>query len=112
MFDFFHRKNKVTDIEWLGVDIHSHILPGIDDGSKDIKQSLRYIYQLQELGFSRLVCTPHIFQDLYPNTPETIIPALELVQAQVDQQGLGIRVNAAAEYMFDIRRFRQVGHFN
>ncbi|MDO7742633.1 MAG: histidinol phosphatase [Pedobacter sp.] len=101
MFDFFHKKNKISDIEWLGVDIHSHILPGIDDGSKEIGQSLGYIHEMQELGFSRLVCTPHIFQDLYPNTPETILPVLKTVQEEVKKQNLSIEIHAAAEYMAD-----------
>ncbi len=76
MFSFFQKKNIVSDIEWLGVDIHSHLLPGIDDGAKDIDQSLSYISQLQELGFNRLICTPHIYSEVYPNSPETILPVL------------------------------------
>lgn len=101
MFSFFQKKNIVSDIAWLGVDIHSHLLPGIDDGAKDMEQSLRYIYALQELGFSKLFCTPHIFQDMYPNTPETILPVLSKVTAEVKEAGMSVQIGAAAEYMAD-----------
>ncbi|SEA99098.1 tyrosine-protein phosphatase [Pedobacter hartonius] len=99
MFSFFKKENKVSDIEWLGVDIHSHLLPGIDDGSKSMEQSVNYIHQLQELGFSKLICTPHIYSDVYPNTPETILPVLSSVVASVAEAGLEIELGAAAEYM-------------
>lgn len=99
MFSFFQRKNNVSDIEWLGVDIHSHLLPGIDDGSKNMGQSLDYIFQLQELGFTRLFCTPHIYSDVYPNTPETILPVLSTVAAEMQHAGLSVEIGAAAEYM-------------
>jgi protein-tyrosine phosphatase len=99
MFSFFQKKNKVSDIEWLGADIHSHLLPGIDDGAKTMEQSLTYIHRLQELGFSKLFCTPHIYSDVYPNSPETILPVLSTVKAKMMASGLTIEIGAAAEYM-------------
>jgi protein-tyrosine phosphatase len=99
MFSFFQKENKVSDIEWLGVDIHSHLLPGIDDGAQHIDQSLSYIRQLQELGFSKLICTPHIYSDVYPNSPQTILPVLSSVSKSVKDAGLTIEIAAAAEYM-------------
>ncbi|QNK64729.1 histidinol phosphatase [Pedobacter sp. PAMC26386] len=101
MFTFFKRKNRVEDIEWLGVDMHSHLLPGIDDGSPDLEQSLNLIRQLNNLGFSKFLCTPHIFAELYPNTPDTIISALDLVKNGLINRGLSVEVEAAAEYMVD-----------
>jgi len=101
MFSFFQRKKIISDMEWLGIDIHSHILPGIDDGAKNIDLSLSYIRQLQELGYSQLYGTPHVYSDLYPNTPDTIFTALGEVVPAVKQAGLTVKVNAAAEYMAD-----------
>ena len=101
MFSFFKKRKLVTDISWLGVDIHSHILPGIDDGAKDVEQSLGYVTQLQALGFEKLFFTPHIFSELYPNTPETIKPALKLVQDGLSAVRNTIPVGAAAEHMVD-----------
>jgi len=102
MFSIFKKKAPaVTDINWLGVDIHSHLLPGIDDGSPDLTHSIKYIKKLNELGIDKFYCTPHIFSDLYPNTPDTILPALTLVKDGLKAANLDIFVGAAAEHMVD-----------
>lgn len=101
MFTFFKKKNQVEDIEWLGVDIHSHLLPGIDDGSPDVRQSLNLIKQLSDLGFSKFLCTPHIFEELYPNDAHTISSALKEVEIGLKDAGLEVDIDAAAEYMID-----------
>lgn len=101
MFSFFSKKNKVTDISWLGVDVHSHILPGIDDGSPDVTTSIHFVKALQELGFSKLIATPHIYKELYPNTSETIKAAKTSLQAAMDQQNISLKLGSAAEYMID-----------
>lgn len=101
MLSFFSKKNKVTDISWLGIDIHSHILPGIDDGSPDLATSLRFVKSLQELGFDELIATPHIYQELYPNTNETIFNAKDLLQQEMDKANVSLKLSAGAEYMVD-----------
>lgn len=102
MFSIFKKKSSsVTDINWLGVDIHNHLLPGIDDGCKTIEESVQYIRQLVNLGFERLICTPHVFTELYPNTKETIEPALQLLKKALIDSGHGIDISSAAEYMID-----------
>ena len=101
MFTFFKKKNRVEDIEWLGVDIHSHLLPGIDDGSPDVAQSLSLIQQLSDLGFGKFICTPHIFKELYPNDAHTISSALKEVKVELENSGLEVDIAAAAEYMID-----------
>lgn len=101
MFSFFQRKNIVSDLNWLGVDIHSHLLPGIDDGAADMERSVKYIHALQELGFEKLICTPHIFSDLYPNHPGTIFPVLDQVVQEIRKSGFSVKLDAAAEYMAD-----------
>jgi len=101
MFGLFKKQNLVKDISWLGIDIHSHILPGIDDGSKDLQQSMRYINKMEELGFQKLFFTPHIFVELYPNSPETINPVLNKVQNKLLEENNAFPVGAAAEYMVD-----------
>jgi protein-tyrosine phosphatase len=101
MFSIFKKKNLVTDIEWLGVDVHSHLLPGIDDGSPGVEQSVKLIKGLNELGFSKFICTPHIFQELYPNTPETIFSALDLTRQALSYAKVDVEISSAAEYMID-----------
>lgn len=104
MFKLF--KKKKTDSPLPGylpfdVDIHSHILPGIDDGSPNIETSLQLIEGLYKLGIKKTIATPHIIGDLYRNTPQTINAALLLVQQACSQKGINIEIAAAAEYMID-----------
>lgn len=102
MFGLF-KKNKQYDLSWLGVDMHSHLLPGIDDGSPDVQTSLMLIKGLQELGMHTFFATPHIYTEIYPNTPDTILPAYQKLRAALaeDPDTSGIQLNAAAEYMID-----------
>ncbi|MGQ7853144.1 tyrosine-protein phosphatase [Pedobacter sp. WC2501] len=102
MFSFLKNKKPVVrDLKWLGVDMHSHLLPGIDDGSPDLTQSISLISKLNELGIDQFICTPHIFKELYPNTAETINTALELTKAALRKANLDVSISAAAEYMLD-----------
>lgn len=102
MFSIFRRKPPlVTDLSWIGTDIHSHLLPGLDDGSPDIETSLKLIRRLGELGFQKLYTTPHIFQELYPNTRQTIDAALNQLQIALQAAQIGVTLGAAAEYMLD-----------
>jgi len=101
MFSFFKKKSHVDHVEWLGVDMHSHLLPGIDDGAADVDTSVSLIKGLSELGFHKFICTPHIFTELYPNTPQSINGALALAETALKKQGLDVQIAAAAEYMVD-----------
>jgi protein-tyrosine phosphatase len=101
MLNFFSKKSKVADISWLGVDMHSHILPNIDDGSPDVQTSLYFVKSLENLGFSHLIATPHIFKELYPNTRETINAAKEILQKEMDKESISLKLEAGAEYMVD-----------
>ena len=70
-FSFFFKKKKQNLFKGL-VDFHNHLLPGIDDGSKSIEQSQEMIKIYNDLGIEKVIASPHIFKDLYPNTPKTI----------------------------------------
>ncbi|RYY36533.1 MAG: hypothetical protein EOP46_06045, partial [Sphingobacteriaceae bacterium] len=102
MFNFFKKSSSLSEVrfDWLGTDIHSHLLPGIDDGSPDIASSIQHITALKGLGFNKFICTPHIFTELYPNNRETITAALAKVKAAPELKGIDI--SAAAEYMVDL----------
>lgn len=88
--------------------MHSHILPGIDDGSPDVATSIELVKGLIAVGVTRSIATPHIISDLYRNSPETIAPALALLQDALLQEGLDFKVTAAAEYMLDTSFFEQL----
>ncbi|WP_245989043.1 tyrosine-protein phosphatase [Pelobium manganitolerans] len=81
--------------------MHSHILPGIDDGAPTVKESILLIKRLQKLGFQKLIATPHIMADYYRNTPDTINRALDLLREELLKQKIDIPVEAAAEYYLD-----------
>lgn len=104
MFNFFKRKKTEENILRrlpVSTDIHSHILPGIDDGARDMDSSLVLINGMIELGIRRMIATPHIIGDLYRNTPQTIHTALSETKAACKNAGLDIEISAAAEYMID-----------
>lgn len=87
--------------EILHTDMHSHILPGIDDGAKDVETSIALIKGLQRLGYKRFVATPHIISDLHPNTKETIDAAFTQLRQALLAAQLDVEIDYAAEYMMD-----------
>ena len=82
-------------------DIHSHLLPGLDDGSPDVETSIELIQSLSAAGINRFVCTPHVIGDMYRNTPQTINEALNILKNACLENGLDVKLSAAAEYMMD-----------
>lgn len=99
MFSFFQKHQKPL-FEGL-CDIHNHLLPGIDDGSKDINTSAEMLNAFEALGFKSTIPTPHIYKELYPNTPETIKNAFDLLKQYKGHEN-NIKINSyAAEYMVD-----------
>ncbi len=106
MFGLFSRsttkpKTEKFNFGAIATDMHSHILPGIDDGSPDLATSLTLIGGLADLGYKRLIATPHILWDMYRNTPAIIREKLEVVREAVLAEGIDIEIDAAAEYFLD-----------
>lgn len=103
MFSIFKRKlpSNPVDLSILGTDMHSHLLPAIDDGSPDIETSEQLISGLQSLGISQFFATPHILWDLYRNDNASIENALAELQTALNYNNPAIRISAAAEYMMD-----------
>lgn len=101
----FRKKEKIelppVDLSVLELDMHSHLIPGIDDGSKSMDETIAMMAKFEDLGFKRLVTTPHIMADFYRNTPDIILGGLEKVKSTAQQIGLKINIEAAAEYYFD-----------
>lgn len=99
---FFKKKKEISlDLAWLGTDMHSHLIPGIDDGAKDIATSIQLIKGLENLGYKKLITTPHVLWEIYANTPDIITQGLGELKAAVDKEGLNIELHAAAEYFMD-----------
>jgi protein-tyrosine phosphatase len=102
MFHIFGKKKFLVDYLQDFVDIHNHILPGIDDGAKTVKESVELIRGFGDLGITNLVATPHIMSNLYPNTKESITASLDLLTNELIANDLkNISIEAAAEHMID-----------
>lgn len=81
--------------------MHSHLIPGIDDGAKTLEKSLAYIREMQALGFQKIITTPHIMGDHYPNTAEVIMAGLQDIRDALAKENNSIEISAAAEYYVD-----------
>jgi tyrosine-protein phosphatase YwqE len=104
IFNFFQKKKEVLqpfDLSRFKVDIHSHLIPGIDDGSQTMNQTIAMLAKFQELGYKKVITTPHVMSDSFPNTSENILAGLADVRAEIKKVGLTIEIDAAAEYYFD-----------
>jgi tyrosine-protein phosphatase YwqE len=89
------------DFSAVAVDMHSHLIPGIDDGAKALEDSVALIRRMHELGFKKLITTPHIQHEYYKNTPEIIELGLERVQEALHKESIPVNVEVAAEYLID-----------
>jgi protein-tyrosine phosphatase len=105
MFSFFKRKKSLKEITFnydaIKVDMHSHVLPGIDDGARTPEESIVLIKKMMALGIQKIIATPHIMADFYRNTPETISGSLELLKQELGKENIVIEIEAAAEHYFD-----------
>lgn len=90
-----------ADLSVLRADVHSHFIPGIDDGAQNLEQSIELLTAMHELGYRKVVTTPHNMADGYKNPPEVILGGLEKLRAEVKRVGLDMEVDAAAEYYLD-----------
>ena len=97
------KKLENIDLSILKTDMHSHLIPGIDDGSKSMEDSINLLRKFSELGYKKVITTPHVMSDFYKNTPEIILGGLEKVRAAIKQEGINIEIDAAAEYYLDFR---------
>lgn len=102
MFHFFNKKKFLVDYLDGFIDIHNHILPGIDDGAKTVDESIALIRSFSEFDIKHFVATPHIMSNYYPNTRETIGTSLTKLKNALLQNGLkDVSVEASAEHMID-----------
>ena len=99
IFNLFKSKPTLKELIPNGfVDIHSHILPGIDDGAKNVEESLVLIKMMKKLGFSKIIGTPHTYPGLFDNTFKSIKDSFELISEKNFKK---IKISYASEYMLD-----------
>jgi protein-tyrosine phosphatase len=95
------KKEGGFDYGILKADMHSHILPGIDDGSPDLETSIKLIEGLTQLGFKKLITTPHIMWDMYQNTRDDILLRSEALKKHLESEKINVEIEVAAEYFLD-----------
>jgi|TARA_B110001450_G_scaffold42282_1_gene38385 tyrosine-protein phosphatase YwqE len=102
LFNRIFSKKELTiepiNLSFLRNDIHSHLIPGIDDGSPDMETTIILLKKFIDLGYKKVITTPHIMSDYYKNTPEIILSGLDKVNEEIIKNNLDIEIEAAAEY--------------
>lgn len=81
----------------MKIDIHSHILPGIDDGARTLEESVQLVSEMAGWGFERITCTPHITKK-FRNTKESIKEKFDILCNAVAAKDLGVDLRMSAEY--------------
>lgn len=110
VFNLFNRpKKEAADLGGsLQVDIHSHLLPGIDDGAPTMDHTIGMLRKFEELGYKKLIFTPHVMSGVYDNSSNLILSKLEEVQKVSKDLGLNLILEASAEYYFDETFFDRI----
>ncbi len=101
IFSFFKKRKENTRGPVLKVDLHSHLIPGIDDGSGSMEESLNLLKGMEALGYEKVITTPHIMFDAYKNTPKIINDGLNSLREAAKSEGINVEIEAAAEYYLD-----------
>lgn len=93
------------------IDIHSHILPGLDDGAKSMEETLKMVRELHKAGFKTLIATPHVLEGNDYLSPADILAATEQVRECVARAEIPVKILPGAEnYIFpDMAKWAQAG---
>lgn len=103
MISIFRKKEYLIDHLHGITDIHNHILPGIDDGAQNTEDSIGLLKKFKDIGITDFIATPHIMNEYYPNSPETIKGALDFLLEKIEgnEELKNVKIRFAAEYMMD-----------
>ncbi len=101
MFNIFKKKPKEAARLCFSTDIHCHLVPGVDDGSPDAGTSVDLIESMQRWGIDTIFASPHVTQNTFENSIDTISPAMEKLRAELAARGNTIKIGHSAEYRID-----------
>lgn len=91
----------LTSYALMGADMHSHLIPGIDDGSTDMETTLAMLKEYQQIGFKKIITSPHVVSDGYNNNTATILAGRDKVREAIKSSEINIEFDAVAEYYLD-----------
>jgi protein-tyrosine phosphatase len=89
------------NFNFLHTDMHSHLVPGIDDGAGSLEDSMNLLRGLSDLGYQKIITTPHVRPGYFPNTRKIILAGFEKVKTAASAAGLDLELACAAEYFVD-----------
>ncbi|HEY0030114.1 MAG TPA: CpsB/CapC family capsule biosynthesis tyrosine phosphatase [Bacteroidia bacterium] len=105
LFNLFSKKTRKlktpVDLSVLHCDIHSHFIPGIDDGAKTMDDSLQMITAMHNMGYKKLITSPHTMSDYYRNTSEIIMNGAENIKTALKEADVPVEFGAVSEYYLD-----------
>ena len=102
IFSIFKKKDSgPASIGPLKVDVHSHLVPAIDDGIQSVEEGLEILREMEALGYEKVITTPHTMPGNFDNTPEIIRNGLEVIKKAVAEAGINIQMECATEYYLD-----------
>lgn len=101
MLSFFSKQDFSDAFAFLHTDMHSHLLPGVDDGSPDVETSVDLLKNLQDVGFKKVITTPHIYQPFHKNTKAGLESVYNSLQPQLKDKGIHLDFEVASEYFVD-----------
>jgi len=113
MLKWFSKKKELgrelVNFSVLKTDIHSHFIPGIDDGSPDMQTTIVLIEKMKELGFEKIITSPHVMSDFYQNSSEIILKGLADIRRELKAKNISIEIDAVAEYYIDYEFEQKIG---
>ncbi|HNP18059.1 MAG TPA: capsular biosynthesis protein [Fulvivirga sp.] len=99
MFDFF--KKQAVPPPNLEVDIHSHLIPGVDDGVQSFQKSIDLIQKFVEIGHKKIITTPHIMSDFYKNSESDLMKIYQELVVKLKEEKVEVTLELGAEYYLD-----------
>jgi len=108
LFSLFKKKTEQVPVQELKVDIHSHLIPAIDDGIQSIDEGLEILREFEKLGYSKVITTPHTMSDYYDNKPSDILGGLEQMREAIKKAEINVTLEAATEYYLDEHFMKKV----
>lgn len=101
MFSFLKKKSAEKPRLFFHTDIHCHLVPGIDDGQREPEGGADLVERQHSWGIDRIICTPHMTQDVFENTPQIIAEAFNRLKREVESRGTEVSLLWAAEHRLD-----------
>jgi protein-tyrosine phosphatase len=108
VLSWFKKESNKAEGTLPFIDVHSHLLAGIDDGVQTLEEAESIILHFQKLGYKKLITTPHVMSDFFRNSNETILEKRDELIQWLRSKSIDIEIQAAAEYYLDEELIRRL----